>query len=56
MSQIVMRIETIMGPSWLSAEEAEEMSDEAIIDLAHEDLVSLLEGATWHVLRPEAQT
>lgn len=39
---------------WGTEEEFAEMSDEAILDLVHEDLTELVDDATFNVIRTNA--
>jgi hypothetical protein len=37
---------------WATPEEFSQMTDEQIVELAHEDTSSLIEDAEWKVVRP----
>ena len=50
---ITITVTNSWRPDWLTREEAEEMSDEHIIECALEDMSEALHGATWTIERDD---
>lgn len=48
---VTVIVEATLGSLWATPEALAEMSDEEIIDLCHEDVMALLDGAFWTVIR-----
>ena len=48
---ITIRISKLLEDWWIDDETARTLSDKEILELIHEDLIALLDGATFEVVR-----
>jgi len=54
MMSITIRIEKALEPWWGTDEELATLDDTQLIDLLQEDLLAVIEDATWEVIRTDA--